>query len=115
MTALAVTDIRRFDARALDRSEEGNGGNRLAEPKAEDRRLCPTRTGGAHSLIAHWITPVTCLERQRGNYHKCFTCQYRGLAASASLPQLAKPAPPPELVATAIPVRRARSKASKTA
>jgi hypothetical protein len=71
----------------------------LAEPTADDRRLCPTRASGAHSLIAHWITPSTCLERQRRNYHKCFTCQYRGLSASTILPAPAKPSvaePTPE-------------------
>lgn len=86
----------------------------MAEPTADDRRLCPTRAGGAHSLIAHWITPATCLERQRRNYHKCFTCQYRGLAASAILPALAKhaPLPPPDEEPTK---SRPRAKASSAA
>jgi hypothetical protein len=38
-----------------------------------------------------------CLERQRRGYHKCFTCQYQGLSASATLPPLSKPAPLPRL------------------
>jgi hypothetical protein len=67
----------------------------LAEAPA-DRRLCPTRANGAHSLIAHWITPATCLERQRRSYHKCFTCQYQGLSASAVLPALPKASPAPK-------------------
>lgn len=67
----------------------------MAETPADDRRLCPTRASGAHSLIAHWITPATCLERQRRNYHKCFACQYQGLSASAILPA-AKAVPLPK-------------------
>lgn len=84
----------------------------MPEPTADPRRLCPTRAGGAHSLIAHWISPAVCLERQRRNYHKCPSCQYRGLSAEALLPAPVKP-PPPELPARTEPVRRARSKASK--
>lgn len=57
----------------------------MTEP-ASQRRLCPNRSSGAHSLIAHWITPDTCLTRQRQGYHKCFTCAYRGLPAGAVLP-----------------------------
>ena len=72
------------------------GGKRLAEP-ADDRRLCPTRTSGAYSLIAHWITPATCFERQRRSYHKCFTCSYRGLGASTLLPLPHKPPALPKL------------------
>lgn len=82
----------------------------MPEPTADVRRLCPTRASGAHSLIAHWIAPSTCLARQRANYHKCPTCQYRGLGAEARLSQPVKP-PPPELPAE--PVRRARSKKTK--
>jgi len=67
----------------------------LAQPTLERRRLCPTRCGGTHSLIAHLITPATCLERQRSNYHKCFGCEYRGLPAEAELPELARATPPP--------------------
>jgi hypothetical protein len=85
----------------------------LAESSAEkSRRLCPTRASGAHSLIAHWITPATCLERQRRNYHKCFTCQYRGQGADVVLAVPPK-AHAPEPVAEVVPVRRARSKAPK--
>ena len=85
----------------------------MPEP-TDPRRLCPTRASGAHSLIAHWITPGICLERQRRNFHKCPSCQYRGLGAEAVLPQPSRP-PPPELPVSAEPVRRARSKAAKVA
>jgi hypothetical protein len=89
----------------------------LAEAPA-DRRLCPTRTSGAHSLIAHWITPATCLERQRRGYHKCFTCQYQGLSASAVLqtpPRAAAEPAPPEPMAEPAKVIRKRTKVPKTA
>ena len=42
----------------------------------QDLRTCPTRVDGAAVLIAHKVTSATCLERQRGGYHKCFTCAY---------------------------------------
>lgn len=67
----------------------------MAEGPADDKRLCPTRTSGASSLIAQLITPDVCLERQRGSYHKCFTCQYQGLSAVASLSPPPKPTPLP--------------------
>lgn len=85
----------------------------MPEPKA-DHRLCPTRASGAHTLIAHWLTPGACLERQRANYHKCPTCLYRGLGAEVVLPIPVEP-PPVELPASATPVRRARSKKGKPA
>jgi hypothetical protein len=65
-------------------------------------RQCPTRSNGTHSLIAHWITPSACVERQRRNYHKCFTCRYQGLNASAVLSPLAKPVPLPRLAPAAM-------------
>ena len=84
----------------------------MAEPSADDRRLCPTRVGGAHSLIAHWITPTTCFERQRRGYHKCFSCQYRGLGAEVRLPQPARaPAAPSEAaLPERLPAKVARKK-----
>jgi len=91
----------------------------LSETSADDRRLCPTRTSGAHSLIAHWITPATCLERQRRSYHKCFTCRYQGLSAEATLPPIPKPAPLPKRAPAAekpaAPQVRKRAKVPKTA
>jgi hypothetical protein len=75
------------------------GGIPLEKGPVDDKRLCPTRTSGAISLIAHWITPATCLERQRRSYHKCFTCQYQGLSASTILPAPPKVVPVPKLEA----------------
>jgi len=63
----------------------------VAQEQAEFRQ-CPTRASGAAPLIAHWIAPGSCLERQRRNYHKCFTCAFRGLSA-AERPKAAPLAP----------------------
>lgn len=39
-------------------------------------QLCPTRVDGAPVLFAHKVTEGECQDRQRGHYHKCFTCAY---------------------------------------
>ncbi len=39
-------------------------------------RLCPTRTDGRAALFAHKVSQGRCQSRQRGQYHKCFTCSY---------------------------------------
>lgn len=43
-------------------------------------RQCPTRPAGAEVLIEHRIHSVTCQERQRKLYHKCFSCVHRNAA-----------------------------------
>lgn len=37
---------------------------------------CPTRTDGEVPLIQHRLTPSQCQSKQRGLYHKCFTCSH---------------------------------------
>jgi hypothetical protein len=50
----------------------------------EARRQCPTRADGADPLIVHWILRPRCQERQRSNYHKCYTCAHKnGVSAGA--------------------------------
>ncbi|MDZ4773777.1 MAG: hypothetical protein SGI72_11665 [Planctomycetota bacterium] len=39
-------------------------------------QLCPTRIDRAPVLFAHKVTQSQCQDRQRGQYHKCFTCAY---------------------------------------
>ena len=39
-------------------------------------RACPTRIDGAAVLFAHKVSDAQCQDRQRGRYHKCFTCAY---------------------------------------
>jgi hypothetical protein len=54
----------------VDRREE-----LMAEP-SPSLQLCPTRIDGAPVLFAHKVTQGQCQDRQRGQYHKCFTCVY---------------------------------------
>lgn len=50
-------------------------------------RSCPTRIDGAAVLFAHKLTPLQCQDRQRGRYHKCFTCVFNNAyVASNGLP-----------------------------
>ena len=37
-------------------------------------QICPTRIDGAPVLFAHKVNASQCQDRQRGHYHKCFTC-----------------------------------------
>jgi hypothetical protein len=40
---------------------------------------CPTRIDGAPVLFAHKVSAGQCQDRQRGQYHKCFTCAYNNV------------------------------------
>ena len=42
----------------------------------EGLQLCPTRIDGAAVLFAHKVDAGQCQDRQRGHYHKCFTCAH---------------------------------------
>lgn len=39
-------------------------------------QICPTRIDGSPVLFAHKVDKSRCQERQRGRYHKCFTCAW---------------------------------------
>jgi hypothetical protein len=39
-------------------------------------RVCPTRIDHAPVLFAHKVVAGVCQDRQRGHYHKCFTCAW---------------------------------------
>lgn len=45
-------------------------------------QLCPTRIDRAAVLFAHKVTQAQCQERQRGQYHKCFTCAHNNAYVS---------------------------------
>lgn len=45
-------------------------------PSNPGLQLCPTRVDGAPVLFAHKVTAGQCQDRQRGHYHKCFTCAF---------------------------------------
>ncbi len=45
----------------------------------EGMRLCPTRADAAPVLFAHVIGRSTCQDRQRGHYHKCYSCLHNNV------------------------------------
>ena len=48
-----------------------------AEPAlAAGERACPTRQDGVSPLFQHRLTASQCQSKQRGMYHKCFTCAH---------------------------------------
>ena len=54
-------------------------------------RVCPTRIDGATALFTHKVTVPQCQDRQRGRYHKCFTCSYNNGYVAAHGPIVDKP------------------------
>ena len=63
-------------------------------------RVCPTRIDGGAALFAHRVTQQACQDKQRGRFHKCFTCAFNNAYVAAhGLPDpvsAGKPAPAPE-------------------
>jgi hypothetical protein len=57
----------------------------MTNPEAEqsELRTCPTRIDGAPVLFAHRVSRGQCQDRQRGRYHKCFTCVHNNAYAAA--------------------------------
>lgn len=56
-------------------------------------RQCPTRQDGRLALFTHRVSEPECQSRQRGMFHRCFTCAYNnswvakhGLPAPADAP-----------------------------
>ncbi len=47
-----------------------------ATPKTAEERACPTRTDGVVPLFQHRLTVNQCQSKQRGMYHKCFSCAH---------------------------------------
>jgi hypothetical protein len=45
-------------------------------------QMCPTRLDGHTVLFAHKVTAAQCQDRQRGHYHKCWTCQHNNAIAT---------------------------------
>jgi hypothetical protein len=55
-------------------------------------QLCPTRVDGAPVLFAHKVSRGQCQDRQRGRYHKCFTCVHNNAYTAVNgSPAPAKP------------------------
>jgi len=57
----------------------------------EGMRLCPTRTNGEATIIAHVITETECQKRQREHFHKCPTCIHQN-ARNGATPASGEPA-----------------------
>ena len=55
-----------------------NGHAQPGSPNGE-LHLCPTRIDGAPALFAHRVSNGQCQDRQRGQYHKCFTCAWNNV------------------------------------
>ncbi len=47
-------------------------------------QMCPTRLDGHTVLFAHKVTPAQCQDRQRGHYHKCWTCSHNNALAKTN-------------------------------
>jgi hypothetical protein len=61
-----------------------------------DQRQCPTRTDGRVALFTHRVTESECQSRQRGMFHRCFTCAYNNTwVARHGLPAVEEVAPSP--------------------
>ncbi len=59
-------------------------------------RVCPTRIDHAPALFTHKVNEGTCQDRQRGRYHKCYTCAYNNAyVAARGLPEVATREPKP--------------------
>ena len=74
-------------------------------------QMCPTRLDGHRVLFAHKVTHGQCQDRQRGHYHKCWTCAHNNALASTNgharpkLPTAPIPIPP-----ASEPARRTEAK-----
>ena len=62
-------------------------------------RMCPTRSDSRASLVVHKVTVVQCQDRQRGRYHKCYTCVFN----NATIAKRPGPAPARPILAAATP------------
>jgi hypothetical protein len=73
-------------------------------------QMCPTRIDGHSVLFAHKVTPGQCQDRQRGHYHKCWTCAHNNALVKVSGPVLPKPAAlAPVAAAPIVPLPRSRA------
>jgi hypothetical protein len=54
-------------------------------------QMCPTRLDGHRVLFAHKVTQGQCQDRQRGHYHKCWTCAHNNALAPKNGSVVLKP------------------------
>ena len=73
----------------------GSSTRRPVEVRAEAglfaTRECPTLSGHDRPLIEHRIGIPQCLERQRGLYHKCHRCVFRGAPVDSVVQDVSPP------------------------
>lgn len=68
---------RRSDSTRTDVASPQAGTPTPAEAAtAAGERACPTRADGAMPLFQHRVTLSQCQSKQRGMYHKCFSCAH---------------------------------------
>lgn len=61
----------------------------MNQPQGQSR-VCPTRVDDKPVLFAHRLSAGQCQDRQRGRYHKCYTCVHNNAWVSANGPRDAK-------------------------
>ncbi|MDA1266694.1 MAG: hypothetical protein O2816_16560 [Planctomycetota bacterium] len=66
----------------------------MSQPQGQSR-VCPTRTDDRPVLFAHKVSKSQCQDRQRGSYHKCFSCVHNNswAASTGKDPRVARAAP----------------------
>jgi len=65
----------------------------------DGQRQCPTRTDGRLALFTHRVTASECQSRQRGMFHRCFSCAYN----NSWVARHGLPAAPPALTSAQAP------------
>ena len=54
----------------------------MSQPQGQSR-VCPTRIDERPVLFAHKVSAGQCQDRQRGRYHKCYTCVHNNAQVAA--------------------------------
>lgn len=63
-------------ARSATKTAAPQQGTAMEAAPAVETRACPTRAEGPTPLFQHTLTVSQCQSKQRGLYHKCFTCAH---------------------------------------
>jgi len=73
-------------------------------------QMCPTRIDGHRVLFAHKVTSGQCQDRQRGHYHKCWTCTHNNALVKVNGALTPKPATlAPSAATPIVPLPRSRA------
>lgn len=83
----------------------------MSQPPQGQSRVCPTRIDDRPILFAHKVSKGQCQDRQRGRYHKCYTCAYNNAQVAVhGLP----PEPEVEVAAESAPEEERSAKVETT-